>query len=83
MVAIIIRTRGDRRLYESLAACFDSETRHTTERGAGRRLLEIEAQWAQATTGVTGEVEIEIDGAVLDADRAYDFQERAKEAARK
>lgn len=78
---IVIRTRGDRRLYESLAREFDSETKHRTERGAGNRLLAIYKDWSRATTGVTGSVEIEVDGKVLDEYDTIDFEHRAKTLA--
>lgn len=80
-MTIIVRTRGDRRLYESLAKCFDSETRHRTELGAGKRLFAIERDWAKATTGITGEIEIEIDGKILNADDTSDFEMRTKTLA--
>ena len=78
---IVIRTRGDRRLYESLAREFDSETRHRTERGAGKRLLAIDKEWSRATTGITGSVEIEVDGKVLHEYDAIGFEQRAKTLA--
>jgi len=78
---IIIRTRGDRRLYESLAREFDSETRHRTERAAGKRLLAIDKDWSRATTGITGSVEIEVDGKVLHEYDASGFENRAKTLA--
>lgn len=78
MTNITIRTRGDRRLYESLASDFDSETNHRTEIGAGKRLFEIEREWARATTGVTGSIEIEVNRKVLRGDEALIFERRIK-----